>query len=277
MQLIRRYPGSVWVIAIATVFVISLSNSLLLNLSTLAVSVILVWRASASNKSGVPVRLILSLTVGIILIRVLFRVLFSADDGTAALLQLPSIQLNFGLGNLELLGPISVGALTKALFDGSRLAAIMAVVTAANLLADSRKLLRRAPGALFEVATSVVLALNFIPQLTESISRINRSSRLRGHSRGLGFAAVVVPVFEDAFDRSIHLAASMDVRGFGWQRALSPTRLRAARALAVVAMLAILLGVSQVLFGELVVASAMIALGLGLGAGSLAVRRRRSN
>ncbi len=274
MQVVARFPGAVWLVAIGTVFEISLSTSLWLNLTVLIGSVLLVWLVSRVRKSAVPVRLILSLTIGIILIRVLFRVVFSGGSEPDALFQLPDIRVNFGLGNLDLLGPISASELAKAFFDGSRLAAIVAVVTAANLLVDSRRLLRKAPGALFEIATSVVLALNFIPQLTESIARIRRSSRLRGHARGLGFSAIVVPVFEDAFERSIHLAASMDVRGFGSQGKLSPARLRLARFLAAAGMLVDALGISQLLFGQPPFAIALVAIGLGLGAGSLALRRR---
>jgi energy-coupling factor transport system permease protein len=89
---------------------------------------------------------------------------------------------------------------------------------AANALANPRRLLRSMPPALHEVSTAVVVALSVFPQLAESLVRVRAARRLRpgAGERGLkGLRMVVIPVLEDALDRSLLLAASMDSRGYG--------------------------------------------------------------
>jgi energy-coupling factor transport system permease protein len=248
MQLVSRYSGWTWLAAIALVFTVSLSTAVWLNLVVLCGSVIAVAFGVRAKRSAMQLRVLLSLSLGILVVRLIFRILFSGATATDYLIWLPTLQLNFGLGSVRLLGPITSLAISQALFDGSRLAAIVAVVTAANLLTDVRKLLRRAPGALFEIAASVSMALSFVPQFSQSISRIRKSARLRGHRRGLGFAAIAVPVFEDAFDRSLQIATSMDVRGFGFRKTTSPARLLTARLLAVCALATIVWGLAALLF-----------------------------
>ncbi|MFM6963058.1 MAG: CbiQ family ECF transporter T component [Micrococcales bacterium] len=274
MQLVRRFRATAWLVAIALVILVSITKLLWLNLAIVVVASALVFANARKSKSAVPTQLLLSLTFGIILIRVLFRLLFSGGaGGSDTLWSLPVIRVNFGLGNLDLLGPVTWSAISQALFDGSRLAAMVAVITAVNLVVDSRQLLRRAPGALFEISTSVLLALNFIPELTKSIARIRKASRLRGHARGLGYAAIAVPVFEDAFERSFQLAATMDVRGFGRRAPVDATRLRLARFIAVVGLCLDLLAVVCLMLGGLLL-QAIGALIAGLALGAIAVSMR---
>src|SRR5262249_41988101 len=55
------------------------------------------------------------------------------------------------------------------------------------------------------------------PQLVDSVLRVRRAQRLRGGGRrGLrGLRSILLPVLQDAFDRSLALAAAMDSRGYG--------------------------------------------------------------
>jgi energy-coupling factor transport system permease protein len=102
----------------------------------------------------------------------------------------------------------------------------------ANTLANPRKLLKNTPGALYEVATAISVAINLAPQLIESIQRVRRSRGLRGRNKGVGvFASIVIPALEDTMDRSLALAASMDARGFGRRGNLSIGTLRLVRSL----------------------------------------------
>ncbi len=267
MQLISRYSGWTWLAAIALVLTVSLSTAVWLNLAVLSGSVIAVALGASAKRSATQLRVLLSLSLGILVVRLIFRILFSGASATDYLIWLPTLQLNFGLGSVRLLGPITSLAISQALFDGSRLAAIVAVVTAANLLTDVRKLLRRAPDALFEIAASVSMALSFVPQFSQSIARIRKSARLRGHSRGLGFAAIAVPVFEDAFDRSLQIATSMDVRGFGFRKATSPATLLTARLLAVCALATIVAGLASLLFvGASLLSFGLLLTGVLIGA-----------
>ena len=112
--------------------------------------------------------------------------------------------------------PISAEHVWAALGEGMRLVAILFAVAMANQLANPKRLIRLMPESLYELGTSVVLALNLAPQLGPSLARVQRAARLRGRSKGLGaFASITTPVLEDTFEQSIKLAESMEVRGFG--------------------------------------------------------------
>jgi energy-coupling factor transport system permease protein len=70
------------------------------------------------------------------------------------------------------------------------------------------------------VSVAVVIALTVAPQLVQSAIRVRRARRLRG-GRVTGLRAVralAIPVLEDAVDRSLALAAAMEVRGYGRTR-----------------------------------------------------------
>jgi energy-coupling factor transport system permease protein len=96
---------------------------------------------------------------------------------------------------------------------------------------------------------AVVVALTMAPQLIESTLRTRRARRLRGGTgrgpRALG--RMLLPVLEDALDRSLQLAAAMDSRGYG-RRGTATRRQRATTGALVIGGL---LGICAGLFGLL--------------------------
>jgi energy-coupling factor transport system permease protein len=156
--------------------------------------------------------------VFVVIVRVAFRVVFSGDRGEVVLVSLPAIELPSALAGIQLFGDITAESLLGGFYDGLRLATMLICVGAANALADPKRLLKSMPPALHEVSTAVVVALSVFPQLAESVVRVSRARRLRPGSDPKGIAglrATIVPVLEDALDRSLMLAASMDSRGYG--------------------------------------------------------------
>jgi energy-coupling factor transport system permease protein len=80
------------------------------------------------------------------------------------------------------------------------------------------------PAALYEVGLTVVVALTLAPQAVADVQRVHAARRLRGRPTH-GIAAIRstgLPVLEDALERSVQLAASMDARGYGRRAQLSP-------------------------------------------------------
>jgi len=151
----------------------------------------------------------------VVCLRVAFRIVFAGDQGEIVLIPLPAIQLP---GGLRLFGDVTAESLLAGVYDGLRLATMLICLGAANALANPRRLLRSMPPALHEVSTAIVVALSVFPQLAESVVRVRRARRLRptlDESRLTSLRMVVIPVLEDAFDRSLLLAASMDSRGYG--------------------------------------------------------------
>ncbi len=224
-------------------------------------------------------RLYLVLGLVVVVLRVLFRIIFGGGYGTNVLLDLPGIPLPDWAAGITLLGPLTSEALLSGLYDGLRLATILVCVGAANTLANPRKLLSSLPPALYEVGTAVVIALSLFPQLAESVQRVRRARRLRGDP-GKGVRAlrrVVIPVLEDALDRSLDLAASMDARGYGRAGGLGAGQRRTTGALLVGGLLGLTVGCYAFLDSTAprVLAWPMLVLGLAAAvAGFVSAGRR---
>jgi len=166
------------------------------------------------------IRFYVQLALAVILIRVLFRVIFNLESTPLyPVLVLPEINIDVGFGStLHLLGSMSSLSLQSAFTDGLRLASIILAIGMANSLANPRKLLKSTPGALYEIATAISIAINLAPQLISSLNRVRKARELRGQSKGMrALPGIVIPVLEDTIDQSMALAASMSARGFGRQ------------------------------------------------------------
>lgn len=275
----RVHPTTWWLLAIVLAVIAGTANSLwqTATISAFSVALILMFRENAAWARSLG--FYLALAAAVIIIRILFRMVFSfSSDEDQILFQLPALTINVGLGDINLFGNISVRSIMGALLDGSRLAAIILAVAIANTLANPKKLLKSAPGALYEIATSVSVAINLAPQLIESFNRVRRARSLRGRSKRTGqLAGILIPVLEDTLDRSLLMAASMDARGFGRRSTQSATELVAARAIGLAALVLNLVGIFILLSGfNVALALALLAAGLVAAAISVRITSKRN-
>jgi len=260
------HPGSWWLLGLSLAMAAGLSQSILIALliSAIAVALSQVFRTSAPWSRSIG--FYLTLAAVIVLVRLLFRVLFNSGLETSQIaFSLKDIEINLGFGpSVHLLGAVSWLTLESAALDGLRLAAIVLSVAMANTLANPRRLLKSTPGALYEVATAISVAINLAPQLIESLQRVRRARRLRGRSKKIGaLTGTVIPVLEDTLDRSLALAASMDARGFGRRGNLSRAQQVAVRVLSLSALAVFAIGVYLLLSDPALSFVAAIALALG--------------
>ena len=146
----------------------------------------------------------------IVVVRVAFRILFGVRTTGTVLIDLPEIPLPDWVAGIRLLGPITLEALLAGLYDGLRLATIVICVGAANSLANPKRLLRSVPPALYEIGTALVVAVTVLPQFADSVRRVRAAqsaARRRDPAGSVGCAGCLVPVLEDALERSLALAA----------------------------------------------------------------------
>jgi len=219
------HPGAWWIWALGLAAAASvLTNPFLLVLEVAVAGFVVVMRRSDQPWSR-SFRLYLLLGIVIIVVRVVFRVLVGGGVVTpedTVLIDLPRIPLPHWVLGIHLLGPVTAASVLAGLYDGLRLATIVICVGAANALANPKRLLKALPPALYEVGSALVISVSVLPQLAESVQRVRRARELRGTGaagrgdRRIGrLRRIVVPVLEDALERSLALAAGMDARGYG--------------------------------------------------------------
>lgn len=227
--MIRRYflprplhPYVWWVWAIALAVVASMTTNPLLLVGIVMVVCLVTVSRSGDNPWAKGFKLYLILGLFIVLLRVGFRIIFGGGDGPTILLHLPEIPLPEVVQGIRLLGPVSLESLLHGLYDGLRLATIIICIGAANSLVNPKRLLAALPAAMYELGTILIVSFSVFPQLGDSLMRVMRVRKLRRspaaktRRQKLGVVeTIIVPVLSDALERSIALAASMEVRGYG--------------------------------------------------------------
>jgi energy-coupling factor transport system permease protein len=268
------HPGAWWLWALGLATAASrTTNPLLLGL-VVAVAALVVAARRPDAVWALGFRFYLYLGAVIVVLRVVFRVLFGGGLGTHVLLDLPQVPLPHWATGVTLLGPVSAESVLSGLYDGLRLATMLVCLGAANSLANPKRLLKAVPSALYELGTAVVVALSVAPQLIESALRVRRARRLRaGPQRGTGaLHGIVVPVLEDALDRSRGLAAAMDSRGYGSTRGQPQRGRRGTGALVLGGVLGVCVGVYGLLDASTPTMLGAPMLGVGLVAATAGLR-----
>ncbi len=208
------HPGAWWLWAMGLAAAATVTTNPLLLLMIVGIAGVTVSLRRSDHPWSKSFRLYLFFGLVIVVVRVVFRVLLGGGYGTVVLLDLPEIPLPGWVAGIQLLGPMTLESLLAGLYDGMRLATIVICVGAANALANPKRLLKSMPPALYEIGTAVVVAVALLPQLADSLRRVRAARQLRGVPGGrVGkLRGIVVPVMEDALERSMSLAA-------GWMRA----------------------------------------------------------
>lgn len=234
------HPVAWWVWALSLATAVSRTNNPLLLFLVLAVLgyVVTARRTDAPWARGFKYYLYLALTV--VAIRVTFRAVFATGitPHDHFLFSLPHIPTPDWYAGIQLGGPVSLEAVLSAATDGLRLACMLCCIGVANSLANPKRALRVLPGALYELGVAVTVAISVAPQLVQSMQRVRRARKLRaGNTQGMrALRGIVVPVLEDALERSLRLAAAMDCRGYGRAGTATPRSRRITGALMLLGM-----------------------------------------
>lgn len=273
------HPVAWWLWAIGLATAASLTTNPFAVLLVVAVTVVVV----VARRSGQPwarsFRLYVAMAALVVAVRVAFRLLFGGGYGGHVLLDLPAVPLPGWVAGVTLLGPVTRESLLAGLYDGLRLATIVVCVGAANALANPKRLLRSVPPALYEIGTALVVAVSVLPQFADSARRVRAAQSLRaGDTRRVGrLRRFLVPVLEDALERSLALAAGMDARGYGRSGHLTRGRRRLTGTLMLVGLVGTCVGVYAVLdrTAPRYLALPMLAVGTGAAVAGLLTAGRR--
>lgn len=261
------HPGAWWVWALALAFAASRTTNPFLLLGIVAAAGVVVHRRRPDAPWARSFRFFLMIGAVIIVIRVLAQAVLGASFGTVLVMELPGIMLPSFMAGLTLGGPIYLESLLGALYDGMRLATIIACVGAANSLASPTRLLKSIPAALYEVGVAVVVAISFVPRLIEQVLSTRQTRRLRGRStRGVrALAGSAVPVLHGALEGSVVLAAAMDSRGYGRTAPVSSLNRRVTSASMLIGLVCVIVGTYGLLAPGMPAAAAVLFVALGLG------------
>ncbi|WP_395657511.1 energy-coupling factor transporter transmembrane component T [Nocardioides sp.] len=273
------HPVAWWIWALGLAVAASLTTNPFVLLMLVGVAALVVSLRRSDQPWGRSFRLYVWLGVAIVGVRVAFWVLFGGWTGGRVLLDLPTVPLPDWVAGVTLLGPLYAEALLFALYDGLRLATIVICVGAANSLANPKRLLRSVPPALYEVGTALVVAVTVLPQFADSARRVRAAQALRAGETGRvrRLRRFLVPVLEDALERSLALAAGMDARGYGRAGAATPVQRRTTGALMLAGLGGICVGTYAVLdtTAPRVLALPMLALGVAAAVAGLFSSGRR--
>jgi energy-coupling factor transport system permease protein len=272
------HPVAWWVWALGLSTAASFTTNPFLLLLLIGVATVVVMARRSDQPWARSFRLYVWVGVVIVVVRVLFRILFGYDEGTV-LIDLPEIPLPDWVEGIRLLGPVTLEALLAGFYDGLRLATLVICIGAANSLANPKRLLRSVPPALYEIGTALVVAVTVLPQFADSVRRVRAAQNLRGGDTGrVGrLRRLLVPVLEDALERSLALAAGMDTRGYGRTTGLTAAQRRRTGALMLAGLCGICVGVYAVLdhTAPRVLALPMLAVGVVVAVAGLASAGRQ--
>ncbi|WP_018351789.1 CbiQ family ECF transporter T component [Longispora albida] len=268
----RLHPAAWWVWALALGTAASrTTNPWLLLLAVAVAGYVVAARRSDEPWAG-SYLVFLKFGLAAVGFRLVMHALLGGVEGETVLFSLPEVPLPGWAKGIRLGGPVTAEGVVASLYDGMRLAALLACLGAANALANPKRLLRSMPAALYEVSVAVTVGLTVAPQLVASVKRVWRARELRGDTKRRA-RTVLVPVLTDALDRSLALAAAMDSRGYG--------RRGPGSKLAGGLVLAGLLGACFGLYGLLdgtgpaAAGAVVLVLGFGLATAGLVVGGRR--
>jgi energy-coupling factor transport system permease protein len=160
------------------------------------------------------------LTVGITfaLLRVVLTVLTAHGTGGTVLATLPHATLPRLLGGFTVGGAVELPVLARAAAEGWAIVGIVAAFAAFNAVVSHHELVQAAPRAFYELGLAVTVALAFVPSTVAAVRNVREADLARTggvHVRRGRLVRQVVPVLESGMERAVHLAESMDSRGFG--------------------------------------------------------------
>lgn len=212
-----------WGFFIALACAVVATGNVSVALGAVGLAAILVYLRREDGPWGSSFKWSLVAGLYLMVIRLITGILIGVPRPGTTLFTVPRIELPSWLPGIRLGGAVTWERLSSSLSEGLIIASVIALFGAANAVTSPRKLLRTLPTSLYQVGVALTIATTVLPQLVSSISRIRDAQFLR-NGKKVRITSIALPLLEESLSRAIHLAQSMESRGYGSSRIRSRYR-----------------------------------------------------
>ena len=203
-----------WGFFIALAAAVITTGSVFVALGAVGIAALLVYLRREDGPWGSSFKWSLIAGLYLMVIRLIAGILIGVPRPGTTLFTVPRIELPSWLPGIRIGGAVTWERLSSSLSEGLIIAVVIALFGAANSVTSPRKLLRTLPTSLYQVGVALTIATTVLPQLVSSISRI-RSAQFLRHGKKVRISSIALPLLEESLSRAIHLAQSMESRGYG--------------------------------------------------------------
>jgi energy-coupling factor transporter transmembrane protein EcfT len=208
------HPMTFWALCTAFAVAVVASDSAAVALLSLGGSALLVYFFRDSGPWGKSFQWSLVAGLYLLAIRALTGILIGVPRPGTTLFEIPRVSLPSWLPGIRIGGDVTLERVSSALHEGLIIATVIALFGAANSLTSPRKLLRVLPARIYQISVTLIIATSVFPQLITSIKRIRDAQFLRSGRRPR-VSSIALPLLEESLGRAVHLAESMEARGYG--------------------------------------------------------------
>ena len=212
-----------WGFFIALASAVIATGSVFMALGAVGLAALLVYLRREDGPWGSSFKWSLVAGLYLMVIRLITGILIGVPRPGTTLFIVPRVELPSWLPGIRIGGAVTWERLSSSLSEGLIIASVIALFGAANSVTSPRKLLRTLPTSLYQVGVALTIATTVLPQLVSSISRI-RSAQFLRNGKKVRISSIALPLLEESLSRAIHLAQSMESRGYGTSRIRSRYR-----------------------------------------------------
>jgi energy-coupling factor transporter transmembrane protein EcfT len=212
-----------WGFFIALACAVIATGSVFVALGAVGVAALLVYLRREEGPWGSSFKWSLIAGLYLLVIRLITGILIGVPRPGTTIFTVPRVELPSWLPGIRIGGAVTWERLSSSLSEGLIIASVIALFGAANSVTSPRKLLRTLPTSLYQVGVALTIATTVLPQLVSSITRI-RSAQFLRNGKKVRVSSIALPLLEESLSRAIHLAQSMESRGYGTSKVRSRYR-----------------------------------------------------
>jgi len=217
------HPITMWGFFIALACAVITTGSVFVALGAVGVAALLVYLRREEGPWGSSFKWSLIAGLYLLVIRLITGILIGVPRPGTTIFTVPRVELPSWLPGIRIGGAVTWERLSSSLSEGLIIASVIALFGAANSVTSPRKLLRTLPTSLYQVGVALTIATTVLPQLVSSITRI-RSAQFLRNGKKVRVSSIALPLLEESLSRAIHLAQSMESRGYGTSKVRSRYR-----------------------------------------------------